>query len=86
MESLNPSAVADVYPNVDTRALAAAFREYTSLDEEIMINRIDRRSRWPDGDGQCGPRDHASGQDRTGSARDQERRIRPAPSGRPVAD
>ena len=41
MESLNPSAVADVYPNVDTRALAAAFREYASLDEEIVINRID---------------------------------------------
>ncbi len=41
MESLNPSAVADVYPNVDTRALAAAFREYTSLNEEIAIDRID---------------------------------------------
>ena len=41
MESLNPSAVAAVYPKVDTRALTAAFREYTSLDEEIAINRID---------------------------------------------
>jgi len=41
MESLNPSAVADVYPNVNTRALADAFREYTSLDEDIKINRID---------------------------------------------
>ncbi len=41
MESLNPSNVAAVYPGVDTRALAAAFREYSSLDEEITINRID---------------------------------------------
>ena len=41
MESLNPSAVAAVYPNVDTRALAAAFREYASLNEDITINRID---------------------------------------------
>lgn len=41
MESLTPSAVAAVYPSVDTRALAAAFREYTSLNEEIAIDRID---------------------------------------------
>jgi ketosteroid isomerase-like protein len=41
MESLTPSAVAAVYPNVDTRALAAAFREYASLNEEIAIQRID---------------------------------------------
>jgi len=85
MESLNPSAVAAVYPNVDTRALGAACCEYASLNEEI--DQPDRcRSRWSDGDRQCGPRDHASGQDRAGSACDQERRIRPAPSGRPAAD
>ena len=41
MESLNPEAVAAVYPRVDTRALANAFREYTSLNEEVQINRID---------------------------------------------
>jgi ketosteroid isomerase-like protein len=41
MESLDPAAVAAVYPGVDTRALGAAFRQYNSLDEEITINRID---------------------------------------------
>jgi ketosteroid isomerase-like protein len=41
MESLDPAAVAAVYPSVNTQALGAAFRQYNSLDEEITISRID---------------------------------------------
>jgi hypothetical protein len=44
LESMNPTAVQDLYPSVDTRALATAFRDYQSLDQNITINRIDLAS------------------------------------------